>query len=241
MAETERTRTRNVSGLLALVVLAFVVEALARGMTLERSGVWVGVVLTLGIFSFVYGDNRIYRFIEHLVIGSLAAKTFYVTAWAQVLRPKFYEPAMRGLREGTAEGLWGLLIIPGLFWYFALSKRFQLPSRLVIGFFVGTTAGLTFQTQIAANAPQVIDIVNLFGGGRGIIFSVLFLVSVVSVLFYFVFSLQATRQPTAGLHRLARVLMMVAFGVLFGNTVATRLSWLLDRVQYLLVDWLGVA
>jgi len=31
---------------------------------------WIGVVLTLCIFSFLYRDNRFYRFAEHLALVS---------------------------------------------------------------------------------------------------------------------------------------------------------------------------
>jgi len=33
--------------------------------------------------------------------------------------------------------------------------------------------------------------------------------------------------------------LMIGFGVGFGNTVNTRLAWLTDRIAFLMQDWLG--
>ena len=32
-------------------------------------GVWIAALLTLGIFSFLYKDNPVYKFCEHLFVG----------------------------------------------------------------------------------------------------------------------------------------------------------------------------
>ena len=32
-------------------------------------GVWISALLTLGIFSFLYKDNPVYKFCEHLFVG----------------------------------------------------------------------------------------------------------------------------------------------------------------------------
>jgi hypothetical protein len=38
--------------------------------------------------------------------------------------------------------------------------------------------------------------------------------------------------------RLGRWLLMVSFGAFFGNTVMTRMAVFLERLQFLLRDWL---
>jgi hypothetical protein len=32
-------------------------------------GIWVGALLTLFVFSFLYRDNPLYKFAEHLFVG----------------------------------------------------------------------------------------------------------------------------------------------------------------------------
>jgi hypothetical protein len=39
--------------------------------------------------------------------------------------------------------------------------------------------------------------------------------------------------------RTGRWLLMISFGTFFGNTVMTRLAVFLERVQFLLYEWMG--
>jgi hypothetical protein len=39
--------------------------------------------------------------------------------------------------------------------------------------------------------------------------------------------------------RLGRVMLMVCLGAMFGNTVMTRMAYLIERLQFLYEDWLA--
>ena len=45
-------------------------------MSGEVVGVWIGALLTLGIFSFLYKDNPFYKFSEALFVGISAGYWF---------------------------------------------------------------------------------------------------------------------------------------------------------------------
>ena len=46
---------------------------------LELFGVWCIVLLTLSIFSYLYGDNPFYKAAEHIFVGVSAGYIFTIT------------------------------------------------------------------------------------------------------------------------------------------------------------------
>jgi hypothetical protein len=61
-------------------------------------------------------------------------------------------------RPGSPWGaLWALVGVLGLLWYFQLSRKYLWLSRIVIGLTLGIGAGLSFQSLIGQNMPQVVD------------------------------------------------------------------------------------
>jgi hypothetical protein len=54
-------------------------------------GVWIAALLTLFIFSFLYKDNPLYKFAEHLFVGVSAGYIVVQQFW-QVLFPNLIEP-----------------------------------------------------------------------------------------------------------------------------------------------------
>ena len=47
----------------------------------ELIGVWCVVLLTLSIFSYLYGDNPFYKAAEHIFVGVSAGYIFTITFW----------------------------------------------------------------------------------------------------------------------------------------------------------------
>ncbi|MFN3684922.1 MAG: hypothetical protein ACK41F_13460, partial [Fimbriimonadaceae bacterium] len=65
-----------------------------------------------------------------------------------------------------------------------------------------------------------------------------FVVTLVSVMTYFFFSFRREPPVVTGVRRLGRWLLMLGFGAFFGNTVMSRMSFLLDRLMFLVDDWI---
>lgn len=52
--------------------------------TIEILGVWLAVLLTFSIFSYLYDDNPFYKAAEHLYVGISAGYVFAMSFWTQV-------------------------------------------------------------------------------------------------------------------------------------------------------------
>lgn len=65
-----------------------------------------------------------------------------------------------------------------------------------------------------------------------------FVATLVSVMSYFFFSFRREPSVVTGVRRLGRWLLMLGFGAFFGNTVMSRMSFLLDRLMFLVDEWI---
>ena len=197
-------------------------------ITLET---WIAAILTLCVFSFLYRDNPLYRFAEHLFVGASAGYLLAVQ-WQNVLIPNVWAPLFHGKLLVLAPLLLGLMML-GRMW-----ERGAGIARWSIAFYVGIYSGVAIpgymQAQIFA---QLADSAKPWAPGLAGLNQALVLVGLLTVLAYFFFSL-----PHRGVHgagaRVGIYFLMVAFGASFGYTVMARVSLLIARVQFLLRDWL---
>ena len=63
-------------------------------------------------------------------------------------------------------------------------------------------------------------------------------ITMVCVMSYFFFSFKKRGRAVVAASNVGRYLLMIGFGAFFGNTVMTRMSFLLDRLMFLIDDWL---
>ncbi len=255
---TERPIVNRVIGVgLVVFLVAAVADFLAHqraGVSFfpMRFGVWLAALGTLGIMTFLFGDNRLYRFLEHFIIGSALAYTTYEIV-DKILIPNWWKPMMRGFESIPAGGepfswawLYVLLLIPGSFWYFIYSKRHAWLNKVAVSLFIGMTLGIAFGKFTSLAIPQVVTTFKplVTRTADGLLFTftnfrnLVFVITVALVMIYFVFLLRTGSRTVRGVHRLGRLVMMMGFGALFGNTVGTRLSWLIDRMSFLIMEWL---
>ena len=82
-------------------------------------GVWIAAFLTLGIFSFLYRDNPIYKLCEHLFVG-ISAGYYVVLTYYSTLKPNLVTP----LFFHSGEGRNILLIVPLLLGVLLFSRFF---------------------------------------------------------------------------------------------------------------------
>ncbi|HVK06720.1 MAG TPA: hypothetical protein VM490_24860 [Armatimonadaceae bacterium] len=219
-------------------------------MPIERIVIWIGALCTLGLYSVLYRENKVFRFFEHLYIGLGTGYLLYLT-WNDTLKPRWWEPM-------TAEGQWwwAAALPAGLMFYTVYSRKNSWMSRLIFGLFFGLTAGQAFQRYAAVQFPLIrsavtIPLVNppeATGPGTyalspysAVFNNVLFLAIVVAVMSYFFFSFDLKSRGAATVTRFGRYVLMFAFGAIFGSTIMARLSLLIGRIYFLLHDWLGIA
>ncbi|MCK4323665.1 MAG: hypothetical protein KAW89_03990 [Armatimonadetes bacterium] len=218
------------------------------GVSTELIGLWVAALLTLAIYSFLYGDNPIYKFSEHIFVGVSAAYGAAIV-YHQALVPKLVQPLSEGLIQpllaSDASGIvWtkATLVIPGILGVLIFGRFFrgyQWLSRWPIAFVMGLGAGLSIPRSIQSLVLMQMHgtmqpVWPLTGGGFD---NLLLIVGVVCTLAYFYFSLPH-RGVMGGMSRVGIWFLMIGFGAGFGNTVMARISLLIGRIQFLLYEWL---
>jgi hypothetical protein len=203
----------------------------------ETLTAFVAAFLTLAIFSFLYKDNPVYKFAEHLFVG-VAAGYYIMQQYKDTIIPKLWEH-VRGDEPETlvriGAGVLGFLILLRLW------PRMSWLARWPIAFLVGAYAGLRLvsltQSEIVAQVDNLI-MAPLWSGDMplfalredSVIGNALIILGVVTVLLHFFFS--AERGPVLkAASRIGIVFLMVTFGAAFGFTVLGRVSLLLGRAR----------
>lgn len=193
------------------------------------AGTLVAAVLTLAIFSFLYRENPFFRFAEHLLVG-LSAGYFSVIAVQGTLVPKVIEPLKAG--DFWVVIPFGLIIlILG-----RLTEKTRPASRIPLALVIGAGAGVAVPALLQARI-----LVQLGATMKPLdsLANVLILIGVITTLIYFYFS----REHKGWWGRLASIgtwYLMIFFGATFGNTVMSRISLLIGRLEFLFGDFLGL-
>jgi hypothetical protein len=221
--------------------------------------IWVEAICTLAIYSFLYRENRFYRVFEHIMLG-LGVGFGVMVIWLEVLQPKWWRPMFTGFYNlftgnfGEAGPvLWITACVLGGFLYLQYSKKYLWLARITIGLTIGVGAGSTFKDGFLRLMPQLQSSflpLIVRENGRGVLDTgspillwpslnnLVFVVALICVLAYFFFSFEHRWRPVRGSVRIGRLMLMVSFGAFFGNAVMTRLSVFLQRLDFLLFDWL---
>lgn len=197
--------------------------------TYELLGIWAATGMTLAVFSFLYRDNPFYRISEHIFIG-ISMGYMVVRTFFDMIVPDLYEPLFTRKHPDY------VLIIPavlGILFFSRFVKRISWLGRYSFGFMVGIASGMAIPRFIAANVLQQAEgtIVPLFTGDTTleIISEILVLIGVVTVLFYFFFSIEHKGVVAKTASRIGVCFLMIAFGAAFGYTVMARVSLFIER------------
>jgi len=213
--------------------------------------IWFGAVVTLCVFSCLVRDNPLYRTVQNAALG-VSVGIGLVIAWRQVLYPLWWSQisaALRGEADWTG-ALWLLALVPGSLWYFQLSKRWFWVSTLISGLFIGIAAGFTFKGTILLVLPQIggslkpLNPLVMQGGATWhntflCLSNLVFLAALLTSLLYFFFSVRTDNPLLRRPMRVGRVMIMISLGAMFGNTVLTRVAYLLERMEFLYAMWLA--
>ncbi|MCJ7507432.1 MAG: hypothetical protein MUO85_01720 [candidate division Zixibacteria bacterium] len=199
-------------------------------MNWEFFGTSLAALLTLAIYSFLYKDNPFYKMAEHVFAG-ISAGYYIGLIWHSVIQQQLIWPLI-------FDGKY-LLIIPGILGLLMFSRFFTniaWVSRISLAFVIGTTAGIYLVMQFhGLIIPQVRSTFLSFSSFS----SIVMVVGVISTLIYFYFSKE--HKGTLGLVAQVGIwFIMIAFGASFGYTVMARVSLLIGRAQFLMIDWLKI-
>ncbi|MFH1769634.1 MAG: hypothetical protein ABH833_03135 [Parcubacteria group bacterium] len=247
---------------IALLVLAYstydIISAAHKAPTgmgfsnaFDRFSFSIAAICTLIIYSFLYRENPFYRFLEHIVVG-LSVGYSIAAEWTQFMKPNWWDKMVGS--EGKPSNYWWLLpMIPGMLFYFQLSRKHVWLSRIIIMFFMGMGCGLafqgTFQTLLTPEVGQIPmtfkPLLTMSGGAIHFTTTnfnnLIFIVVTLCVLSYFFFSIKHERLPLLKTtSSFGRYFLMISFGSIFGTTVQGRMSLLIDRLIFLYENWLRI-
>ena len=203
--------------------------------SIELFQIWVMAFFTLALFSFLYKDNPIYKFAEHIFAG-LTAGYQVGLVWDTVIIQKLWDPMLGGKWILIIPGLLGLLMF-ARFW-----SRYSWLSRISLAFVMAVTSGVVLTTQLhglvlPAMKATMLPLWN-DAGLEAAAMAIIVVVGVIATLIYFYYS----KEHIGFIGVTAKVgiwFIMIAFGAHFGFTVMGRVSLLIGRVQFLVEDWIG--
>lgn len=231
---------------------------------LRSIGVWVAAFLTLCVFSFLYRDNPFYKFSEAVFVGVSAAYWMVIAFWTVLIPnllgkiwPSWIQSwAVPGISTVRDENWWMFLIplVLGGMLLWRLSPRGAWVARWPLAFIIGSTAGIRlvgflqadFLSQIRSTIKPVIispEAVEVAGAAATVspfwqsVQNILLIVSVLSAIVYFFFSIEHTG-VVGQVSRVGVWVLMVTFGAAFGYTVMGRIALLAIRFEFLFDDWL---
>ncbi|MFH2040281.1 MAG: hypothetical protein ABIJ65_12690 [Chloroflexota bacterium] len=200
----------------------------------------ISFLFTLMIFSYLIGDNPLFRLVIYIFVGVSAGYAASV-AWQHVLWPKLFDPLLFGNMQQRL-----LLVVPallGLLLFAKLSPRSARLGNPAMAFLVGVAAavaigGAVFGTII----PQTMASIDFFDSSIGgsqlehLFEGIIFLVGTISTLIYFHFSGHTTSNGfqrsklVSGLAWIGKIFIAVTFGVLFAGAYAAAMTALTERM-----------
>lgn len=213
----------------------------------DMLGLWVGALLTLMIFSFLYRDNMFYKFAEHLFVGVSAAYWMSTAFWNTLvpnLFGKIHPPLIRGvapqLADAPADPIFWIPLIFGLLLLTRLVPGIDYLSRWAVALIVGWTAGTNMMRYMQSDfVGQIYSTLRplVVTGPEGFILldtinNIILVAGVLCGLVYFFFSKEHSG-AFGGAARVGIWFLMVTFGAAFGYTVMARISLLIGRMEYL--------
>jgi hypothetical protein len=189
---------------------------------------WIAAILILCLYSFLYKENPVFRFAEHLYIG-IGAGHAVAVQWNN-LKNTAWLPLIKGNL---------LMIIPiaiGILLYTRFSKRWAHVSRLCLALPVGLGIGLALRGLPAA---QILSQIRATLVPLDNINNFLLVIGVMGTLSFFFFTTRRT-VVTNVFSEIGKWTMMITFGLTFATAVFGQMAVYLGALQRVLGNWLGM-
>ena len=203
---------------------------------LEILGAWFVVIMTLGIFSYLYGDNPIYKAAEHIFVGVSAGYIFTITFWDTVWPLLFGRLFPEFVNAGHEfDAMYIIPLILGLFMLCRLIPSLSWLARISIAYIVGMIAGLKLYVFVNSNILLQIQnsSIDFSASYWNIINQLIVLFGVISGLIYFFFS-KEQKGVIGKVSKIGICFLMIKFGASFGYAVMGRISLLIGRFEELI-------
>ena len=215
----------------------------------DMIGFAISFLLTLLVFSYLIGDNPLFRLAINLFVGVTTGYAA-VVAFYSVIMPRLFLPIRGGM--GPDEQILSLVPLAlGALMLLKLSPGMAKWGNFAMAYLVGVGAASAIGGAIIGTLfPQAGASINLFdrqaaAAAAGPNFWIqlvngsLLLVGTIATLSYFHFSTRARAdQPSErpawmeGLARLGQIFIAIAFGTLFAGVYAASMAALVERLRF---------
>jgi len=202
----------------------------------------IGFLLTLFIFSYLFGDNFLFRFANYLLIG-VSAGYLMVIIFYKVLIPKIVIPFSNG--DPIQKSLVLIPLVLGTLLLFKLSPRLARLGNVSMGYLVGAGAAVLIGGVIFGTLfPQTGAAIQAFGisgtttaPGIQIFGAAILLIGTITSLAYFQFGLRgkSLEKPhqskfMAFLSKIGQIFIAITLGGLFTGAMLAALTALVERL-----------
>ncbi len=207
----------------------------------ETIGLIVGLILTLLIYSYLIGDNPLYRIAVHILVGVSAGYATIVVVQRVIL------PVINEARDNPQVSAINWLI-PLIFLILLFLRR--LPklgwiSNLTLALLVGVgTAVALVGALVGTLIPQLFDFAT-DNPVQGIIIALLTICTLLAFQFTPLFRRnqdnETWEQPRVQrlITRIGQTVLMITFGAFFATVLSTTLVLLADRINFYLTEFLS--
>ena len=210
-------------------------------MSLEQIGIWVGFVVTLMIFSYLLGDNFLYRIALYVFVGLAAGFVTIVTFQSAIL--PWINSTLLAENAGIGERIVGLVpILLAVLLLIKTSPRFGRLGNLALAFIIGVGTAVAVVGAVSgtilplANASTTLVVDDVPNG-------VIVLLGVVSTLVYFTYvarrvpgqvATTGRRGPFVGaVSTIGKGFIVATLGALYGGAILTGLTIFSERVAFI--------
>jgi hypothetical protein len=209
-------------------------------------GLVIGFFCTLFVFSYLLGDNPLFRIATHLFVGVAAGYAAIITIYnvllPQLIFPLFFESPQERL-------LSIVLLVPSIF-LFAKITPFRKAGNWVMALLVGIGAAAAVGGAITGTLfPQMLGTINSFEadppalsqeGLFTLVNAGIIVLGTLTTLIYFHFGVRAKagRAPERSMliekiGQLGQVFISITFGTLFAGVYLAALAALIERLSFL--------
>lgn len=195
----------------------------------------IGFILTLAVYSYVVGDNPLYRLAIHMLVGVSAAYAVIV-----VLRQVMLPLIIQIQAEPTSGALFWLL--PLLLALFLLTKRLPLVgwlSQTTLAFLVGVGAAVALVGAVRGTLLPQAGVLSSPPPVAGTATLLLMAILTITVLLSFQFTGGSIendkwKRPLwqRGFFHAGQAILMITFGAIFAAVLSTGILLLSSRITY---------
>ena len=213
-------------------------------MPTELISALVGLTLTLMVFSYLIGDNPLFRVAVYLFIG-VASGYAATVVWHYVLVPKLFQPVLTFNPLAIIPFIFGISLLAKLFPRISWVGSFAM--AVLVGVGTAAAVGGALLGTLMPQAQAAIDGFDVLSGGSGLeiasrlLQGVIMLGGTVFTLASFHFSagraadgIPKRNRILEGIAWVGRIFIAITLGALFAGVYMSALTAMIERLGFIL-------